>query len=298
MQIKSLKPTTIGYLLAIATTFTAVNTYFASKFILNTSTIFQFGFLWYGFGLIYNLLFQILTGKLGLYKLSKKQIRILLIFIFLETISTTSFFYAIQLMANPAMVSFIGNLTPALVTVLGIFILKETFTRIEFVGVFLTILGSFMVSFRWTLDFLHLFERGSEFVYLTVLASSTNSIWVKKHIDTIHPSLLSTLRLIALLFFSIIFLFVQSKPFIPNGQAVLLSAYGAFIGPFCGSLLSYYALQYIPASRSILIQSVKSFMILLAAYWIFHLIPLTHQIIGGLLTVMGVVMITIQKKNI
>lgn len=298
MQIKLVKPTTIGYLFAIITTFTAVNTYFTSKFILNISTIFQFGFLWYGFGLIYNLLFQIITGKLGLYKLSKKQVRIVLIFLFLETSSTTSFFYSIQLIENPAMVSFIGNLTPALVTVLGIFILKESFTRIEFMGVFLTILGSFMVSFRWTLDFSHLFVRGSEFVYLTVLANSINIIWVKKHIDTIHPSLLSTGRVIALLIFSIIFLLIQSEPFIPNGKAVILSAYGAFIGPFLGSLLSYYALQYIPASRSVLIQSVKSFLILMVAYWILHLLPLTYQIIGGLLTIIGVIIITTREKKI
>ncbi len=298
MQIRSVKPTTIGYFFAAGATITAVNTYFTSKFILNETSLYQFGVLWFSFALIYNLIFQAVTGKFGLYRLKAKQIGVLLIFLIIETISTSSFYYSIKLMENPAMVSFIGNLTPALVTILGIVILKENFTKIEYIGVFITILGSFMVSFRWTLDFSHLFVRGSEFVYITVLANSTNTIWVKKHIDSIHPTLLSTGRVAALLIFSLVFLFSGSEPFFPDRHVVFLAAYGAFIGPLCGSLMGYYALQYIPASRSILIQSVKSFMILMTAYWILHLLPLTYQIVGGLLTIIGVVIITTRKKNI
>lgn len=298
MKINSLKSTTVGYLLAGATTVTAVNTYFTSKFILNETTLFQFGFLWYGFGLLYNILFQFFTKKLSLYQISKKQAGILMLFLFLETVSTTSFFFAIQLMANPAMVSFIGNLTPALVTVLGILLLKERFSRFELIGVFMTIIGSFLVSFQWTLDFSHLFVKGSEYVYLTVFAVSINTIWVKKHIERIHPSLLSTGRVVALLFFSIIFIVVKHQPFVANNHTIFLAAYGSFVGPFLGSLMSYYALQYIPASRSILIQSVKSFMILLVAYFLLHLLPLTIQIIGGVFTVLGVIIITGRQKKI
>ncbi|NSW44653.1 MAG: DMT family transporter [Bacteroidales bacterium] len=298
MRIKTIKPTTIGYFLATATTITAVNTYFTSKFILNKSTLFQFGILWYGFGLLYNFLFQLFTNKLSLYNLSKKQILILLLFLFLETLSTSSFFYAIQLMENPAMVSFIGNLTPALVTLFGIIILKEHFTRFELIGVLLTIIGSFLVSFRWQLDWSHLFIKGSGYVYLTVLAVSINTIWVKKHIDTVHPSLLSTGRVVALLLFSILFLYINKQPLLFSKSLLFLAAYGSFVGPFLGSLLGYYALKYIPASRSILIQSVKSFLILLTAYWLLNLLPLTIQMVGGCLTVLGVIIITGKPKKI
>jgi len=298
MKIKTIKPTTIGYFLAAATTLTAVNTYFTSKFILNECTLFQFGILWYGFGLIYNFLFQLFTHKLSLYKLSKKQILILLLFLFLEMLSTFSFFYAIQLMENPAMVSFIGNLTPALVTLLGIIILKEHFTRFELIGVLLTIVGSFLVSFQWQLNWSHLFIKGSEYVYLTVLAVSINTIWVKKHIDSIHPSLLSTGRVVTLLLFSFLLLVINKQPLVDSKRMLFLAAYGSFIGPFLGALMSYYALRYIPASRSILIQSVKSFLILLTAYGVLNLLPLTIQIIGGCLTVLGVIIITSRHKKI
>lgn len=298
MKISFLKPTTIGYLYAGATTITAVNTYFTSKFILNETTLFQFGFWWYGFGLLYNVLFQIITGKLALYHLNRKQVGILLLFLLLETISTTSFFYAIQDMANPAMVSFIGNLTPALVTVLGILILKEHFTRLEVIGVLMTICGSFLVSFRWTVDFTHLFIKGSEFVYLTVLAVSINTIWVKKHIEQIHPSLLSTSRVVALWLFSILFLMIKQNNVFINSRVVFLAAYGSLVGPFLGSLMTYYALQYIAASRSMLIQSVKSFMILITAYFLLNLLPLPIQIFGGILTVLGVIIITGRPKKV
>lgn len=296
MKISFLKPTTKGYLFAGATTITAVNTYFTSKFILNEATLFQFGFWWYGFGLLYNLLFQLFTKKLALYRLNRKQIRILFLFLLLETISTSSFFYAIQEMANPAMVSFIGNLTPAIVTVLGIFILKEQFTRFELIGVLLSICGSFLVSFQWTVDISHLFIKGSKFAYLTVLAVSINTIWVKKHIEQIHPSLLSTSRVLALLLFSLIFLKLKHENFFVNNHVVFLAAYGSLIGPLLGSLMTYFALQYIPASRSMLIQSVKSFIILIVAYFLLHLLPLAIQIIGGIMTVLGIVIITFKRR--
>jgi len=136
---------TKGYALAILSAFTAANTYFTSKHILNLVTVFQFGILWFGFALIYNSAYIIFTRKFRkLFILPVKAYFILALFAFIEIIATTSFFIAIKLMEKPAIVSFLGNISPALVTLLAMLLLKERFNLKEGIGVIIAITGVFL----------------------------------------------------------------------------------------------------------------------------------------------------------
>ena len=64
--------------------------------------------------------------KLGqLTCLTKKQVRILITLGILEILTTTSFFISINIIADPSVTSFLGNMFPVMVTLGGIFILKE-----------------------------------------------------------------------------------------------------------------------------------------------------------------------------
>ena len=296
MMIKN--PQTKGYLLAILAAFTATNTYFTSKYILSTNTVFQFGILWYGFGLIYNGGFLAITGQLKqIFTLSRKSYMVLLLFGIAELVSTTSFFTAIKLMDNPAIVSFLANLVPPLVTVFGILLLKERFNRIELIGVLIAIAGAFMVCFHWEIGLKSLFISGSEYVFVSVLFVSLNTILTKKFVASIDPSIFSITRVIVLLIFSLIALFTYSQPFYFSADSIYFALYGAFVGPFLGAYAIYYSLKYIPATKSVIIQSTKSFIILLFAYFLLGLWPLWIQILGGLFSVTGVILITAFKNN-
>jgi len=289
---------TKGYALAILSAFTAANTYFTSKHILNLVTVFQFGILWFGFALIYNSAYIIFTRKFRkLFILPIKAYFILALFAFIEIIATTSFFIAIKLMENPAIVSFLGNISPALVTLLAMLLLKERFNLKEGIGVIIAITGVFFVSFRWSFKLDSLFVAGSEYVLLSAMAVSINIIIAKKFIHQLQPELLSITRVISLLLFSLIALLSSTQKFGFQSETVLFAMYGAFIGPFLGACAQYYALKYIPVSKVVIIQSSKSFMILLMAFVLLGLWPLWIQIAGGVLTIAGIIMVTVNSNT-
>ena len=75
-------------------------------------------------------------------------------------------------------------------------------------------------------------------------------------------------------------------------------AVGAILGPFLAILTVYYSYNYIEASRSSIVQSLKGIFVLIGAYLVFKTFPLTHQIVGGLITVAGVLGMTLAQAGI
>lgn len=289
---------TKGYVLALISVFTAANTYFSSKYILGFVSVFQFGVLWYGFGLIYNSSAVVISGKhRTIFFLPKKYYLVLSIFALLEVIATTSFFKAIKLIENPAIVSFLGNISPALVVVLGILLLKEKFNKIEKIGIIIALIGAFLVGFKWTFHVDKLFVAGSEYVLISAVAVSINVIIAKKYINQIKPELLSFTRVFALFLFTVIAIFTLNQKFSFPKQVTIIAMYGAFIGPFLGAYAQYYALNYISASKVMIIQASKSFVILMFAFILLGLWPLWIQVVGGILTVSGIILVTLNNKQ-
>lgn len=291
-------PQTKGYLLAILAAFTATNTYFTSKHILNTNTIYQFGILWYGFGLLYNGGYLAISGRFKqIFTLPRKSYFVLLLFSVLEGISTTSFFTAIKFMDNPAVVSFLANLTPVMVTIFGFIFLKERFNKYEILGIIIAIIGAFMICFHWEIGFNNLFVSGSEYVFISVLFLSLNTILTKKFVASIDPSMFSIARVITLLIFSIIAMLYNSQPFTFSSNSIFSAMYGAFVGPLIGAYAIYYSLKFIPASKSVIIQSFKSFLILIFAFILLGLWPLWIQVLGGILCIAGIILITVFRTK-
>lgn len=72
---------------------------------------------------------------------------------------------------------------------------------------------------------------------------------------------------------------------------------GSLIGPFLTSFLQFLSLKYIDASRSTLVQSTTGFITLIFAYLYFGTLPLLYQIIGGIITIIGLAMVTYKRKR-
>lgn len=129
-----------GYLLISVTVLGMANVYVFSKAAMNIVSFAQFGFYWFIIAFLINLAFN--RKKLSfktIDNISKKGKLQLVLFSLFELFGTITFFLAIKTMSNPALVSFLANLTPVFVTFLGLFILKERFIKIEILGVVLTI---------------------------------------------------------------------------------------------------------------------------------------------------------------
>lgn len=288
-----------GYLYAIIATLAFSNVYIFSKAALNEVHLTQFGVYWFAIGASLSLLLAWRNKKLKQLKiLSKKQVRILVSLGVLEILTTTSFFVSINIIADPAVTSFLGNMYPVMVTMGGVFILKEKFGWIETIGVALALTGAFVISYSGGTSLQTLFIKGTGWVFINALFATAATLVVKVHVKKLSPELLGLNRTIWLLIFSVIMFFVYKQSIIIPVSALKNIAIGAVLGPFLAILTIYYSFKYIEASRSSIVQSIKGIFVLIGAWFVFKSFPLPHQFVGGMITVLGVLIMTLAQSGI
>lgn len=286
-----------GYLAAITATLALSNVYIFSKAALQEVHLAQFGLYWFGMALIWNALYiSLRKKKSGIRKITARQWQILVLTGLLEVASTTLFFSAISTVENPAIVSFIGNVGPVFVGLLGFVVLNERFNSIEIFGIILTLLGAFIISYRPNISFSDFYSEGIVFILASAFISSIATIITKKNIKNVEPIIFSTNRTLYLFVFStIVFVGLDLNTSIPK-TALFNITLGSLLGPFLAILASYVAMQFLEASRTSIIMSTKSLFVLVGAYLYFGLLAQEFQILGGLLTITGIIVITSGRK--
>jgi drug/metabolite transporter (DMT)-like permease len=60
----------------------------------------------------------------------------------------------------------------------------------------------------------------------------------------------------------------------------------------------YYSFKYIEVSKSSIIQSLKGIVVLLVSLMLFGILPLKHQLAGGLITVAGVLIMALAQAGL
>ena len=131
-------------------------------------------------------------------------------------------------------------------------------------------------------------------VYTFVFA--VGKIISKKHIKSINPSILTINRVVFLFLFSLVFFIISNEEISISQFALLNTLIGSLLGPLLAALASYYAIQYIPASRASLLGTFKGFLVLITSYLYFGIFPLWYQVIGGSMTIAGVVIISLAQQ--
>ncbi|WP_319272696.1 DMT family transporter [uncultured Draconibacterium sp.] len=287
-----------GYMLALIATIAFSNVYIFSKAALNEIHLTQFGIYWCGLGVLFSFLFALKNKKLGQLKvLDKKQRRILLMLGVLEILTTTTFFISINIIPDPSITSFIGNLFPVMVTLGGIVLLKERFGWIEIVGASLALIGTFVISYTGGTSLRTLFIAGTGVVVINAIFATTATLIVKVHVKNISPELFNLNRYTWLFTFSLIAFFVYQPEAVVPSRAFANISIGAFL-EFVAILTVYYSYQFIDASRSAVVQTLKGIFVLIGAYLVFHTFPALHQFIGGMITVIGVLIMTLAQAGI
>lgn len=288
-----------GYFFALIATLAFSNVYIFSKAALNEVHLTQFGVYWFAIGTIAALAFAIKNKKLKQLKtLTKQQVRILIILGVLEILTTTTFFLSINIIPDPSITSFLGNMFPVMVTLGGVFLLKERFGWIEAVGVVLALSGAFLISYTGGTTLRTLFISGTGIVFVNAILATSATLVVKVHVKRLSPELLVLNRTTWLLVYSLIMFFIFGQSFSIPASALKNIAIGAILGPFLAIVAVYYSYTYIEASRSAIVQSLKGIFVLIGAYLFFHTFPVKHQLIGGLLTVIGVMIMTFAQAGI
>ena len=288
---------TKGFVLAFIATIALANVYIFSKAALNMVHLFQFGFYWFGLALILNLLFiRITKKKIKLSAINRRAWLAISANAFFEVLGTVLFFSAIQMVENPAIVSFIVNLGPIFTLFLGFSFLNERFNRIEYGGIFLTLIGVLIINYNPGASFLDIFSKGTVMVILSTFFFSVAAIIAKKNVLKIEPIILTSSRIVLLLIISLSFMLKNGTSFSVPPLALLYIAGGAFTGPFLALLSSYYSLKYIEVSISNIIISTKSVLVVIGAWIFFNTLMSGGQLLGGALTITGVVVISLSKR--
>lgn len=287
-----------GYFFAVVATLAFSNVYIFSKAALNEVHLAQFGLYWFTISTVLSFLYATWNKKLAQIKmLTKRQVRILITLGFLEILTTTTFFVSINVIPDPSVTSFLGNMYPVMLALGGVFLLKEKFGWIEIMGAVLALAGAFIISYNGGTTLKTLFIKGTGIVFINAILATTASLVVKVHVKRMSPELLNLNRSVWLLAFSTVVFLATRQSFIIPLSALENIAAGAVLGPFLAVLTIYYSFHYIEASRSSVVQSLKGIFVLIGAYLFFNTLPLPHQLIGGFITVAGVLIMTLAQAG-
>jgi drug/metabolite transporter (DMT)-like permease len=261
------------------------------KSVLNQVNMIQFGFIWFSLGSFFNLSWYSFTNiRSGKFVHSKKTWETNILIAIPDAFATALFFIAIQKMENPAVVSFIGNLGPVIVTILGISILKERFGFLQIGGIILTLSGVFFLSF----DKGSILQPGSEYVMLAALLFAICTIFGRSRRESLDPALMSTIRSVLLFFFFLIYILISGTRLVFPGKIWAGFATGSILETLLTIIFGYQALKYIEATKTSLIISSKALWLLGIAYVFFNVFPPIYQTVGGILTMIGIILINIK----
>ncbi len=285
-----------GIILAVSAAFAVSNVYIFSKAALNEIHIAQFGFYWFGLGIFWNLIYIFAFKKYRLIgNIKRKTWGALILIATLEMFGTLFFFLAMKQVENPTVVSFLANINPLLVTTLGVLILSERFNRYEFTGMTITLFGAFMISFNNNSTLHNLFIPGTEYVWLSGIIYAFSNVVAKKNIHKLDASFMALSRILLLFSLSLTAMLFLKLPFSIPKTALRNVAIGSVLGPFLTAVLGYLSLKYIEVSKASIVRTIRSLFVLAGAYLYFGTLPTRIQIIGGFLTMAGVILISFGK---
>lgn len=291
-----MNPVKRGYLYAFLATLCGSLVYLFSKAALLEVGLAQFGFWWFALALMWNSAMAVHPkGGFSIRALSRSDYKILLLMGLVEIIATTSLYAAIAIADNPTLPSFLRNLEYLFISILGMILLSERYSRLSGTGAFLVLSGAFLVGLK-TGSLKGLLSDTSVLMLLSTSFYAFRTILAKKHIKEIGPVMLAVNRAIFLLLFASLFLILNNESLLIPGKALLNILAGSFVGPFLTSVFQYSALRYIEASRAAIVQSTTGMFVLGGSLLMFGLLPTDLQIIGGAVTVVGVALMMRARK--
>ena len=289
---------TSGYLYALGAALALSASFVFSKAALNHLTMLLFGLLWFSMGVFWNLSWFLIRREYrNVYSETAGKTAVALLIAILEGVATGLFYMAIQAMENPAVVSFIGNIGPVFVTLMGMILLGERFKRVQLLGIVLTILGIFIINYREG-GFAGFFDPGSAYIIGAAFLFSLATIAGRRWHRLLVPGYMSLLR-------SFILALVMAILFFQSGEGIQMSpgiwrdlALGSFLETLIVIVFAYQALKLIEATKTSLIISTKGVWTLILAWIFLGLFPTGLQLTGGLLTLAGVWLITWTRDRV
>lgn len=288
-----------GIAYAFGASLALAGSFIFSKVVLNTLPMVHFGVLWFSMGVLWNASWFFMRKQYrGLGHQWGRKTLVAVLIAFLEGSATGLFYLAIKAMENPAVVSFIGNIGPVFVTMLGIGLLNERFRRWQMAGILITIIGVSMINYRdgGLIGFL---EPGALYVIGASFLFAWATIAGRKFRNYLNPGYMSLIRSL-MLSLAMAYLFIRC-----GHEGLFKLDANIWWNLLAGSLLetmivivcAYRALTLIEATRTSLIISTKGVWALILAWVFLGVFPAPLQLAGGLISLVGVWLINGDRKR-
>lgn len=284
-----------GIVLALAATISFSNVYLFSKMAMRDSNLASFGVLWFGLALLYNLIYnRYFTQRVKLKSLPSKSKRVLLLIGISEFISISAFFLSINLTDNPAIVSFLANTSPIFVILIGFLFYQIRYGLISILGVAITISGVFLMNLSNSeMNWQMLLTPASISAVIFALFYGVSLVLARSEIKNIPTTMISVCRNLFLFIGFTLYLLVSDALPSYTFDSIFYIASGSLLGPFLGILLTYASLKFVDASITTLIGTSRSIFIVAGAFLLMGILPNTFQLLGGCLTILGILTITV-----
>jgi len=287
-----------GFLLALLSVFAVSNVYIFSKASLQEVNLIQFGFWWFTFALTWITIYVIYKKTyLQFPDIPKKLYKVLIFLGVLDIFDTYFFFKAINTISNPSIVAFISNISPAFIIIASILYFKERFNIWESFGILLALFGAFVISYKGNETWNNMFVNGSQYIVIMALFTTVITLTIKNNIQRISPIILVVNRTIFLFLFFLMAVLLLKENVQISSFAMKNIVFGSLLGPFLAAVTGYLALQYIPVSQKAIFDSTRGLIVLIGAYLYFGKFPNQISIIGGIITIIGVLFIAVGKMK-
>jgi drug/metabolite transporter (DMT)-like permease len=195
------------------------------------------------------------------------------------------------------------NFTPIFAVVLAAFILDEAITTEKLAGLLLATLGATLIVMNTTPDYgtFDIFRViGDIIVIASTFFFAINGIAGKiavKSVDAVSTTFYSTLIAVPFLWISAVFLEDITVLFRMSTMAWIIVLWVAVVNTFIAFILYYESMKYIEASRvQITLNLIGVWGVLMSVIVLNESVTI-FQIIGGFLTMVGVVIAQIMTKK-
>ena len=283
----------LGSLLAFLSAVAVSLVFITSKVAQRTMETRLFLFWWFACAALWAIIILIVNRKDFLCYIGKiKTFKwFFLYFVFSESCAAFLFFFTIK-QVNPAVVSFIGSLTPLFVAVIAFFYIKERLCPREILGGLISIAGVILITYvspEITVFYTLL-------VLLMVTIFSFNNVLVKKKTADVPPILITLVRIFFLMITYLGYNLIAGGLRAPTSGEFWPLLAGSFLGPILGMTLLFTALKYVKSTQVSLIKNSQPFLVVLFSYLFLGTGVTLNQLWAGTLIILGISLMISRKR--
>ncbi len=281
---------TKAYFYAILSTLLLPVGYIANTIVLRTANPLTAAMYMFTLTPIIAVLVTYVTGRKKKLVKAKKHWKGLALLGLLTSISATTWFIGLSLV-GPSTLGFLIRFVIVFTVILGVIFLKETFNKLEALGITAMIAGALIISYKGTG-----FAAGAVLAIISALAFSIFSLKVKGYVKRMDPMVINTGRLFFASPFVILF-GLASGAFAPMPiESVLLISIAA-ISVVAGFTLMFKAYENADLSKVAAIGSIEPLIILVYSFAVFATLPSGLELAGGAIILAGTfLLIRFRKK--